>query len=329
MLLLLFGVEVYSQTPSVVYLGNRNIKVGIRPGIGGRIVFFGLTDRGNILKQDTVLWNEPEAAKPGPETVNSYKPYHGNQVWLSPMGQWWQNQNIYPSKKGDRWPPDPYLIYSSNKIISRSNSAMVWQSPESPLSGIQLTQQIEIIGTASLSYRVKATNVRDTALSWGLWINTPVEGKARCFVKVSSVNSVKIKDKEKLLHMMPYSVVDSFFSFDPYQIEVKEAKIYSKACITPLMHLIAVFHKNQLMIIETIGVESEKIHPDQNEIEIFNQIAPDPVEDLLELEFHSAYKTIAPGESIAMEQVWTLFPYDGSEKRDDQLKFLLSKLSCL
>lgn len=328
-MLLLFGAEVYSQVPSVVYLENRNIKVGIHPGIGGRIVFFGLTDRGNILKQDTVLWNEPEAAKPGAGTVNSYKPYHGNQVWPSPMSQWWQNQNIYPSKKGDRWPPDPYLIYSTNKIISRSNRAMMWQSPESPLSGIQLTQQIEITAPATLSYRVKATNVRDTALGWGLWINTPVEGKARCFVKVSSLNSVRIKDKEKLLRVMPFSVIDSFFSFETSGIEAGETKVYSKACITPAKPLIAVFYKKQLMIIETIGVESEKIHPDQNEVEIFNQIAPNPVEDLLELEFHSAYKTIAPGESIAMEQVWTLFPYEGSEKREEQLKFLLTKLSCL
>jgi hypothetical protein len=57
-------------------------------------------------------------------------------------------------------------------------------------------------------------------------------------------------------------------------------------------------------------------------VEIYNQLSPDPEDDLLELEFHTEYVTIEPGASINASQIWRAFNAEGIENRWDQILFL-------
>ena len=319
----LLPVLLFAQENRVVFLENDKLKVGVLPGTGGRIVWFGLKERGNILKAEPALWNEPETEKPAADEVEAYKAYHGNVVWPSPMSEWWTKQSIHPEKKAnrERWPPDPYLIYGEYQVIAQDKKSLIWQSPESPVSGIQVTQRVEL-EEEQMIYHAQFKNTTDTVIRWGIWFNTRLDGRARCFVKVADEADFYIKDEEKLKNVIPWNHEDGFFTFLPQQLKNPAEKIYSKACINAENNSIAAFSANQLIVIETPGIEREHIHPDHQFVEIFNQVLPDAKEDLLELEFHAEYLEIQPGETIQAVQIWKAFACEDFSSDNDRIAFL-------
>ena len=323
LLLFLSTGMLYPQENRVVFLENDKLKVGVLPGTGGRIVWFGLKKKGNILKAEPALWNEPKTEKPALDEVEEYKTYHGNVVWPSPMSEWWTKQSIHPEKKvnRDRWPPDSYLIYGENQVVTQDKNSLAWQSPESPVSGIQVTQSAEL-EEEQLIFRVQFKNTTDSVIQWGIWFNTRLDGRARTFVKVSSEDDFYIKDEEKLINVIPWNYEDGFFTFLPQQLQNPSEKIYTKACINAKNNSIAAFAANQLIVIETPGIEKEYIHPDHRFVEIFNQVLPDAKEDLLELEFHTEYRAIEPGETIEAVQYWKAFAAKNFNTDAERIAFL-------
>jgi len=322
-------MQGFSLLGQVTYLEKGQLKVGVLTGMGGRIVYFGLKENGNILKSDTALWSEPEIEKPAKGEVNYYKAYHGNMVWPSPMCEWWTKQNIYPEKRknADRWPPDPFIIYSQWQITGQAHDFLKWQSPESPVSGISITESIQLKDDNTMVFRVEFKNVTDSAIHWGIWLNTPLEGKNRCFVKVASPRDIKIKGKEKPEEIVPWKTENGFFTFLPEQVVAKTEKIFTKACITTTSNTIAAFSENQLLILKTFDTSASVIHPEQSAVEIFNQIGPWKNEDLLELEFHTGYDEIGPGQSKVAVQEWTIFHCNGLQNDEQRLVFLNSRIS--
>jgi hypothetical protein len=322
------GFSLFGQ---VTYLENGQLKVGILTGTGGRIVYFGLKQNGNILKSDTALWAEAEIEKPDIKEVKYYKTYHGNMVWPSPMSEWWTKQNMYPDKRknADRWPPDPFLIYSEWKITGQTHNYIQWQSPDSPVSGISITESVQLKDDSTMLFRVEFKNITDSVIHWGIWLNTPLEGINRCFVKVVSQSDIKIKGKETLVKIIPWKTENGFFTFLPEQVLADTEKVYTKACITPAFNVIAAFSENQLLILKTFDTSSSIIHPEQSAVEIFNQICPVKNEDLLELEFHTGYGEIAPGQTKVAVQEWTIFTYNGLQNDEQRLVFLNSKTNMI
>jgi hypothetical protein len=332
--LLIFGflflfMQGFSLFGQVTYLESGQLKVGILTGTGGRIVYFGLKHNGNILKSDTALWAEAEIEKPDIKEVNYYKAYHGNMVWPSPMGEWWTKQNMYPDKRknADRWPPDPFLIYSEWKITGQMHDFLQWQSPDSPVSGIRITESVRLKDDSSMLFRVEFKNITDSVIHWGIWLNTALEGKNRCFVKVGSPGAVKIKDNVNQKEIIPWKTEDGFFTFLPGKAVVKKERIYTKACITPEINSIAAFSDNQLLIIKTFDNGTSTVHPEQSDVEIFNQFSAVENEDLLELEFHTGYGAIEPGQSKVAVQEWIIFPCNRFQNDAERLVFLNSKIN--
>ena len=277
-----------------------------------------------MLKATPGLWNDSENEKPKITEVNDYKAYHGNIIWPSHMSEWWTKQNLYPEKKknGNRWPPDPYLIYGAYNITSENSQSLTWKSLPSPVSGIQVTQHIELQEDNQMVFRVQFKNISDSVIHWGIWFNTRLEGRANCFVRITSEKDFYIKDEGKLNAKIPWQSENGFFSFLPKQIKLPQEKIYTKACIHPKKDKIAAFWAGQMILIETPNINRNIIHPDHTFTEIYNQLMPDSKEDLLELEFHSEYKKINPGESISAFQIWKIYEAEGITEREEQISFL-------
>lgn len=323
-LLFIQGVSLFGQ---VTYLERGQLKVGVLTGTGGRIVYFGLNK--NILKSDTALWTEPGHEKPANGEVSFYKAYHGNMVWPSPMCEWWTKQNLFPEKRknADRWPPDPFIIYSDWKIIEQTNNSLEWQSPDSPVSGIRITEYVKFENDSVMLFKVDFKNITDSVIHWGIWLNTAIEGKSRCFVNVNSIGNVKIKGKENPGENIPWKTESGFFTFLPDEVALNNERIYTKACIKPKYNRIAAFSENQLLIINTFYDKISHVHPEQSEIEIFNQISTAKNEELLELEFHTDYCDIEPGHSIMAVQKWMIYPCPDLKNDQQRIKFLDTKLS--
>lgn len=308
----------------VIYLKNDSIVVGVLPDIGGRIVYFGTKNGGNVLKAVPSLWNDSTNNKPGISEVINYKAYHGNIIWPSPMNEWWSKQNVFPQKRinGNRWPPDPTLIYGEYKIIEQHPQSLKWESLPSPVSGIQVTQQIELQEGNEMVFKVQFKNITDSIIHWGIWFNTRLEGRANCYVRASDKRSFYIHEKEKLKRLIPSEFDMGYFSFLSEKIQDPYEKIYTKVGIDAADNFIAAFSGKQLLLIETPGIDRKRIHPDHTFVEIYNQLMPDSKDDLCELEFHSEYEEIKPGEIIEAYQIWKVYDTKGIKGRKNQITYL-------
>ena len=131
--------------------------------------------------------------------------------------------------------------------------------------------------------------------------------------------SLENKDCDTLNH----DINLNFFTFRPCLPSGNKKSAWAKAFLFPDQPFIAAFSEKQFL---TIGFESHTpglIHPDQAEVEIYNSITPDKKDALLELEYHSAYKQLKPGESMEAWEYWEIKAYPGEVNDTSCISFIL------
>lgn len=291
----------------LIYLQNEIIKAGFLPDVGGRMVYLSPVGSENFLLSDSLLWNEPQSERIVPEPNSPFKPYNGFITWVGPQSGWWKQQNLLPEKRerGDMWPPDPYLIYSNFKVVEHTNHLLVMEGPESPVSGIKLVKRYELIGS-SISIEVSATNIRNEAVAWDLWSNARFGAFTLFRVPVEEPGLVKIKSEENSkFEIVQHQFEDGNFSFLPeYPSNEKKNRI-SKAFIYPAKGEMMVSKGAWNLTINFDLVPLEAIHPEQGMVEVYNCVSFNKPSCILELEHHSAYKTLRTGEQMSLKEVWT------------------------
>jgi hypothetical protein len=92
----------------------------------------------------------------------------------------------------------------------------------------------------------------------------------------------------------------------------------------PSQGLIACFVGKQLLIIRAPLVPKAKLHGESAFIEFFRGAGKG--ENILELEMHGSYETLAPGASMSFEQTFELLDYDGPEEGEAHLARLQALL---
>ena len=306
-LLLIFTIKAYGQQ-KVIYLENEFIKAGFLPDVGGRMVFLAPVGEANFLLSDSTLWNESPTERIEPKASSPFKAYNGVVTWLGPQSDWWTRQDILPDKKAraDLWPPDPFLIYSNFKVVKHTATLLEMQGPESPVSGVQLFKRFELVEN-TIKMEVVAENIRDEELAWDLWSNARFPATTIFRVPVGNENDVRIKALENdRTDTMRYQFRKGYFTFlTEYPSNSKQQRI-SKAFIYPAFGQILVINQMWNLTIQFDRVDKEKIHPEQALVEVYNCLSKDGRSDILELEHHSAYQVLQPGESMRLAEVWTI-----------------------
>ncbi|MFA9388602.1 MAG: DUF4380 domain-containing protein [Prolixibacteraceae bacterium] len=305
-LIILISMMGYSQT-KVVYLENEYLKAGFLPDVGGRMVFIAPLGVRNFLYSDADLWDEPETDRIDPKPGSPFKPYNGLITWLGPQSAWWTQQDILPAKKknADVWPPDPYIIYSNYTIVEATKVRLVLESPPSPISGVKLTKIFELTGD-SMVIEVIARNIRKKDVSWDLWSNARFDAYTKFRLAVESEKDIRIDIDENLeIDFMRHSYVGGFFSFIAEKPSKSKEQRVSKAFIYPKRGEIIVTKNDWELFINFEKVERNLIHPEQALVEVYNKISTGGKTDILELEHHSAYKTLRPGQEMSSKEVWS------------------------
>ena len=85
--------------------------------------------------------------------------------------------------------------------------------------------------------------------------------------------------------------------------------MWAKAFVRPAQGLIACFVGRQLVLVTAPLVPREKLHPEQAFIELYRGVGKGT--DILELEMHGPYETLAPGAQHLFEQTFEILDYDG------------------
>ncbi len=330
--LLMLVITSCNQQPShknnnnnMIWLEKNNVKVGILPDVGGRVVYLSLIGKENILTSDTSLWYESAATRPEISSTTPFTAFNGHIVWLGPQSGWWTQQDEDTAKRNraDVWPPDPYLIYSDYKVLSQTDSSIIMQGPESKYSGVQLTKKISIHENGEVYFQVTAKNIREEPVSWDLWLNTRLNGYATCLIPLADTTEMRedAVDNEKKIKP-DFSVSQGYFTLYPSEPpEGKEMRV-GKYFIHPDNNYMAAFYNDQFLFFSFPLPEKEEIHPEQAAIEIYNITTHKPGDALLEMELHSPYKTLQPGEELSTELTWYLSEADNNLSPEDKISLV-------
>ena len=308
---------------NVVYLKNDHIKIGILPNVGGRMVFLSRIGGNNILKTDVDQWNESEEERIKPSPFSEFKAYNGLITWVGPQSQWWSDQDVNPELQDAKsiWPPDPYLIYGNFKIVNKTETSLTMIGLKSPVSGVQLTKHYTIKNN-KLIIKVTGENIRNRAISFDVWSNARFDGFTDFIVPAYDEDLLKVDSKEsESVERLAYKIENGFFNFIKELPSKSDKARIGKAFLHPQKGIIIAVRDNTFLLMEFDSVDKNKIHPDQGFIEVYNEISNEDEDGLLELEHHSAYKTLKPGESNTLTETWSLYEYSGPKDHRDYYSF--------
>ncbi len=314
-----------------IQLKSDALVVELTAAIGGRVLSVALHGQPNFL------WVSDEVSKqPSPSVTPEagHIGYMGHEVWVGPQSQWWQHQRVNrPRREANAvWPPDPFLVLSAYTLQEKNSQQVTMQSPASPVSGVMLQKHIALVddNPNQIQLTASARNIRDTSVAWDIWFNTRVPHTTAVYVPVKQEKDIRI---EQLGDDQFGPVTGAFdrglWSLDNHASPTHEGR-KGKVFIQPSHGWLAAFRGQQLLIIQFPLQEKTAIHPEQGQVELYQEFTntdryPDLANrypGLLELEVHAPYKTLAPGETMQASEVWWLMPYSGKQEASAQRAFL-------
>ena len=323
MSLALFASHLATAEVARHRLTSEAIAVEITPDIGGRLLSANLVGQPNILLVGDAVTAMPDPPV-SPESVNIG--YLGHEVWVGPQSEWWVHQSLNQARREARavWPPDPYLVLAKNKLVEKSARQITLQGSESPISGVAMQKQFALVEGKSnqLELTVSAQNIRDTQVAWDIWFNTRVPHTSFVYVPVKSLDDVRIEHLTDAAYgPLAQDYHEGIFSLKNHASGQKGRK--GKVFIQPSQGWLAAFRDQQVLIIAFDLQPKNRIHPEQGQVELYQEFLNDrPAQGLLELEVHAAYKPLKPQEIMSASELWTLLPYTGAHTQQAHHEFL-------
>jgi len=306
----------------MIFLENDSLKAGFLPGVGGRLVFLARSGGGeNLLKSDSAQWRENAGERIDPTPKAGWKAYGGHIIWPGPQSEWWIHQELNEKRRssGSPWPPDPYLVYSKFKVLEQTSNSLILEGPPSPITGISFTKKYTIKGSC-LEIEVTMINRSDVAVSWDIWSNARFDGNTAFFVPGCENGVLRISgDESGKTGGLDGEIVESAFTFVCQPPGLGKDRRHAKAYLHPDQGKIVAVRKCSMMVMSFDYVERDQIHPEQGFVEIYKMISPGGKEDLLELEHHSAYVNLQPGESHILRENWFVHEYPGGSSLEEAI----------
>lgn len=307
-------------------LDNGTVSVSVTEAIGGRLLSLARAGQPNFLRVDTAAGDPAAKIDAASENVG----YLGHEIWVGPQKQWWTHQQANPQRAADKanWPPDPYLSLAAYSLAKKTPLELVFDSPASPVSGLQLSKRYALVRGKpnSVKLDVSATNRRAQDVAWDIWFNTRTHADTHVYVPVAAPGDVRMQaiDPKDGIAALSYTLDQGIFSLDmPAPGAAGALARRGKLFLQPAHGWMAGFHGNQALIIQFAHQPRSAIHPDQGQIELYNDYQPsDLSKGLLEMEVHAPYRTLPPGKSMLATELWTILPYDGAATREAELDFL-------
>jgi len=307
-----------------ILLDNGTLAIEVTPDIGGRVLSARLLDKPNFLRIGAAVVSDPNPVVT-PESYNIG--YLGHETWVGPQSQWWVHQLLNPQRAAAKavWPPDPFLILAKNTLQEKNAQRVIMQSPNSPISGVALQKTFSLVDGKPNQFRldVTAQNIRDSNVAWDIWFNTRVPHTTNVYVPVASMQDVRIQHfTDATYGPLEHNFSEGFFALENFSPSTHEGR-KGKVFIQPAQGWMAAFRDEQLLIIHFALQPKSVIHPEQGQIELYQEFLTENSEEgLLELEVHAPYKALKPRESMSATEVWTLLPYKNEQTPAAQRAFL-------
>jgi len=331
-----------------LYLNSQFFSFAATAKLGGRALHFSVPGNPNMLLVDDAVAQQPN---PTPAADGEHIDYNGHIVWLGPQSEWWANQNLNPKRRdaGARWPPDPWLVWSENKILTSTPTEITLQGPNSPLSGISVNKTFALIDDGSkLRVAAVARNNNGHGVGNNLWFNTRITTDAVIYVPALDHNAARFSapqnpsQPEAFLPLNNVIKISRAIALGEELRKINrdtgnltEAKKSSrhlsyrreKLFIPASEGWLAAFIKGQLLLIEFEPIASSRISPEHALIEIYYAFGKGDSPAMIELEVHGPLTHYGAGESIEFYETWQALPYTGVDTDEARLNFLQGALN--
>ncbi len=307
-----------------IRLATDTLAVEITPDIGGRLLSAHLLNKPNFLKVGGAVVTDPN---PDVSPTANNIAYFGHEIWVGPQSQWWQQQLLNDERRAAKavWPPDPYLILAKNETREKNAQRVILQSPNSPVSGVVVKKTYSLVDGNSnqIKLDVEATSIRDSNVAWDIWFNSRVPYTSQVYVPVATMSDVRVEHfSDATYDGLTHHLSDGIFTLENANSMQKQGR-KGKVFIQPSQGWMAAFRDDQLLIIQFSLQPKNAIHPEQGQIELYQEfLHAEPDAGLLELEVHAPYRVLAPGASMAAAELWTLLPYSGANTHAAHIAFL-------
>lgn len=297
----------------VVRLENAQVVVEVVPRLGGRITALRRPGGDNVIASVPALMASAAGTLPQPGVEGTYLHGLGHVVWIGPQRDWWTQQDANPARRDARatWPPDPFLEYGDMQVVGRGPDHLSLLGPVSPVSGLRLRSEIRIAADGAVSQLIEAVNASPRTVTWDIWPNTrvrdgtvfaPYERDTRLRLEHGTFDPVAERP-------LPAAVRDGYLSFNTVIAAGEEGMLHTgKAFMVSTRPRLFAFSGQDLLIVAAPAPGAGKVHPDHAPVEIFQCAGGDPIRAVLELEFHSPCRTLAPGASMRYAVAWRVVP---------------------
>jgi hypothetical protein len=222
------------------------------------------------------------------------------------------------------WPPDPFNETGRFEVVERTGTSLGLRGKASPVTGLAFEHLFEIAGPRTVRIKATATNRRDRPVAWDLWPNTRVRPEGWPYVRLAAGEAPRIegpKPGEAGVGRYPTETRGDWLTLPPGRRPVPpQAKLWAKAFVHPARGEIAYFHGGQLLRVRAPLVPRERLHPEQAMVEIYRGASDD--EDILELEMHGPFETLAPGASTSLEQTFEIVELGRLPAVEDHVRLL-------
>jgi hypothetical protein len=190
------------------------------------------------------------------------------------------------------------------------------------VTGLAFAHEYEITGERTVRMKTTATNGRTTPVSWDLWPNTRVRTEGFPYVLPDPTQMLRMdgpRPDDPDVGAYPGEVRGGWFTLPPgRKPEGGRKKLWAKAFVRPAAGTIAYFFGRQLLVIRAPIVPRAKLHGEQAFVELYRG-AGKGADNVLELEMHGPYETLAPGASTSFEQTFEILDYAGPETQEGHL----------
>lgn len=311
-----------AEPVATVRLEAAGMVVEAVPALGGRIAVLRRAAGANVLAFDPAVL---ATAIPEPRTDASWFPSLGHTVWLGPQSSWWTQQDANSARRETRatWPPDPWLEQGAMTVLERDPARLVLQGPPSPVAGMRLTLDLRIEPDGTVVQEIEARNCSTRTLAWDLWPNSRLRAESQAYAPWLPGTRLRVQygteDPAGELALPPL-VADGFLSFDTRLPPERAGLLNSaKAFLAAERPTVYALLPADLVVAAAPGVPPGALHPEVAAVELFQCVGGDPGRGMLEVEFHSAHRSLAPGESLRHAVAWRVLPYTGGAGRPAHL----------
>ncbi|MBO7519685.1 MAG: hypothetical protein J6T73_02805 [Clostridia bacterium] len=293
-------IDSYKDYGRALEISNGKIKAAVTLDIGPRIIFFGFADGQNIMCDDRELL--------GGKTDKDYEDLFG-------AGKKWENlggHRIWAAP--EEWP----LTYTPDDLpvsYTKTEHGAIFTSEASKNAGFKKTLEIDMNGdSAEMKVKMTVENTLDKPRDFAIWALTVSTTGGTLVLPMNDDDTVLLPNR--VISVWPYTDIKDY----RYELSDKYAVIENTAEERPMKLGFDLKHGKSYYFVhgDVFKKQFDTFHGSKQYVDYGCSFETYNCDRFIEIETLSPIETVAPGEEIHHNEVWSLYKCENLDFSSDE-----------